>query len=100
MRNASKAVGSAGPAWIVETTRTTSASTDASSMSPSASGSPGTQTVIRQPCSGRWATTSGPTPAAAAASAASYSVTRSIPSSAVSSCDMRRKNAPEPTSTR
>ena len=100
MRNASNAVGSAGPAWIVETTRTTSASTDASSMSPSASGSPGTQTVIRQPCSGRWATTSGPTPAAAAASAASYSVTRSIPSSAVSSCDRRRKNVPEPTSTR
>ena len=100
MRNASNDAGSFGPAWIVDTTRATSARIDSCSMSPSASGSPGTQRVMRHPCSGRWAMTSGPTPAAAAARAASYSATRSIPRSAVSLSDRRRKNASEPTSTR
>ena len=53
---------------------------------------PWTNRVINAPRSGRYANTSGATPAAAAADAASFSAARSIPSRSVSLPDSRTTN--------
>ena len=60
---------------------------------------PFTKRVINAPRSGRNAKTSGATPAAAAADAASYSAARSIPSRSVSLPESRTTNESPPMST-
>src|SRR5215211_48499 len=96
----SKRDGSAGPACTVRSTSATSSTSGGARSSSAASGRPAMNAVTRHGGSSMNATTSGPTPARAAASVASRSAARSIPSRSVSLPGSRTTTSRPPSSMR
>ena len=99
-RNGENVEGMGGAAWKARRAATTAARTSGSRIRATGMGSASMNRVIRHSSSGRNATTSGPTPAESAASAAARSARRSMPRIRVSFPASRTTNRSPSTSTR
>src|SRR5215210_7739407 len=100
IRNTGNVEGIGEQACHARTDRTTVEMISLRSRSSAGTGSPSTKRVTKHPAWGRNATTGGPTPAEAAARAATCSADRSIPSSSVPEPKTRTTTRPPPQSRR